>query len=40
MGGYCNYGTGAGPFYLYGNGAPSGTLSVLGSRLQKLPSAA
>ena len=40
VGGFCNSGTGAGPFYLYGNFAPSSTYSYLGSRLQKLPSAA
>ena len=40
VGGYCNNGTYAGPFYLVGNYAPSYTNSYLGSRLQKLPSAA
>ena len=38
-GGYYN-GTGAGPFCLGGSDAPSSTSSDLGSRLQKLPSAA
>ena len=40
VGGYCSRGPNAGPFCLYGNGAPSVTYSDLGSRLQKLPSAA
>ena len=40
VGGNFNYGTNAGPFYLGGNNAPSSTSSNLGSRLQKLPSAA
>ena len=39
VGGFYNYGTNAGPFFLYGNYAPSDTSSNLGSRLQKLPSA-
>ena len=40
VGGGCNDGTNAGPFCLYGVHAPSSTYSALGSRLQKLPSAA
>ena len=40
VGGSYNYGAGAGPFYLYGYYAPSYSSSDLGSRLQKLPSAA
>ena len=40
VGGFYSNGTYAGPFYLYGNDAPSVTYSGLGSRLQKLPSAA
>ena len=40
VGGFYNSGTNAGPFYLVGSAAPSGTSSNLGSRLQKLPSAA
>ena len=39
-GGYYHNGANAGPFYLYGPDAPSSTVSFLGSRLQKLPSAA
>ena len=37
VGGNCNNGTNAGPFYLYGSDAPSNTSGNLGSRLQKLP---
>ena len=40
MGGSYYSGTNAGPFYLYGDNAPSNANSDLGSRLQKLPSAA
>ena len=40
VGGYYDSGTDAGPFFLYGYYAPSNTGSGLGSRLQKLPSAA
>ena len=37
VGGNCGSGTYAGPFYLDGSDAPSGTYGSLGSRLQKLP---
>jgi hypothetical protein len=40
VGGSYSSGTDAGPFCLNGNDAPSVTGSNLGSRLQKLPSAA
>ena len=40
VGGFFNSGTSAGPFCLFGVNAPSNTYSSLGSRLQKLPSAA
>ena len=40
VGGFYNDGTFAGPFYLSGFNAPSYADSYLGSRLQKLPSAA
>lgn len=39
VGGYCNLGNFAGPFFLNGYYAPSNASSNLGSRLQKLPQA-